>query len=51
MKIKIVRKIDKLGRIVILKDVRKTLNIQPEDDIEIAIENDTFVLKKVEKTL
>lgn len=46
MKIQIIRKIDKLGRIVIPKDVRSSLNIEDNNDIEITIENDAIILKK-----
>ena len=49
MKIKISRKIDKLGRIVIPKDVRTTLNLEIENNIEITIENETVVLKKADQ--
>lgn len=49
MKIKIIRKIDKLGRIVIPKDVRTTLNLEIENNIEITIENETVVLKKADQ--
>ena len=48
MKIKVIRKIDELGRIVIPKDVRVMLKIQSQDDIEITIENDSIILKKAE---
>ncbi len=48
MELKIIRKIDKLGRIVIPKDARKTLGLQIGDTIKITIENDSVVLKKAE---
>lgn len=41
-----VRKIDLLGRIVIPKEIRRSLKINSGDDIEMYIENDTIVLKK-----
>jgi len=44
----IVRKIDELGRIVIPKEIRKTMNIQDGDGIEILISDDKIVLKKYE---
>ena len=47
MKIKIIRKIDELGRVVIPKDVSKTLNIYPGDNVEITTENNTVILRKV----
>ncbi len=43
----IVRPVDKLGRIVIPKELRKLLNVENEkDSFEIFVENDTLVLKK-----
>ncbi|NLK17640.1 MAG: AbrB/MazE/SpoVT family DNA-binding domain-containing protein [Clostridiales bacterium] len=41
-----VRKIDLLGRIVIPKEIRRSLKINSGDDIEMYIENDAIVLKK-----
>ena len=46
----IVRKIDELGRIVLPMELRKTLNIQIKDPIEIYVEGDSVVLKKYEPT-
>lgn len=46
MKIGTIRRIDDLGRIVIPKTVRKTLNIKQGDNLEIYIENENIVLKK-----
>ena len=43
---KIVRKIDQLGRIVIPKDVRESLNIHLGDTVEIYVENNCVMLKK-----
>ena len=42
----IVRNIDELGRIVIPKEMRKTLNIQCDDPMEIFVEGDRIVLSK-----
>lgn len=42
----IVRKIDELGRVVIPKEIRKTLGIKENEDIEIFVENDSIILKK-----
>lgn len=42
----IVRKLDKLGRIVIPMETRRVLNIGPEDPVEIFTEGDTIILKK-----
>lgn len=42
----VVRRIDDLGRIVIPKELRKTLKIRDGESLEIFIENDTILLKK-----
>ncbi len=42
----IVRKIDDLGRIVIPKEIRKTLNIKNNDDIEIIASEGKIILEK-----
>lgn len=42
----IVRKVDELGRIVIPKELRRTLNIQIKDPVEIFMDEDKIVLKK-----
>lgn len=49
MEIKIVRKIDEVGRLVIPKDVRKTLDLQGGSEVEIMVKNDTVVLKKAKE--
>lgn len=49
MEMQIVRKIDKLGRIVIPKDVRTSLGLDKDDDLEIRIENGCIVLRKKKK--
>ena len=46
MEIKIIRKIDALGRIVIPKDVRTTLKLVAGDATVISVENGCIVLKK-----
>ena len=45
-RIGIVRKVDKLGRIVLPVELRKTLDIGDKDDMEIAVEGDKIVLRK-----
>ena len=45
----IVRKIDELGRLVIPKELRKTLSIEPSDSIEIYADEGGIVLRKYEK--
>ena len=42
----IVRKLDQLGRIVIPKELRRTLNINLNDGLEIFIEEEKIILKK-----
>lgn len=44
----IVRKVDELGRIVIPKELRRTLTIGIKDALEIYTEGDTIILKKYE---
>ena len=44
----IVRKVDKLGRIVLPIELRKTLNIEIKDPIEIFVDEDFILLKKYE---
>lgn len=41
----IVREIDKLGRIVIPKELRRIMGIDPKDPIEIFMDGDQIVLK------
>ncbi len=47
----VVRKIDDLGRIVIPKEIRKSLNIKNGEDLQIFVDNDNIVLKKYVKIL
>ncbi|GAB6552191.1 AbrB/MazE/SpoVT family DNA-binding domain-containing protein [Bacillus cereus] len=42
----VTRKIDKLGRFVIPKELCKTLNISPKDSIEMFTEENCVILKK-----
>ena len=42
----VVRRIDDLGRIVIPKDIRKTLRIKDGESLEIFLSSDNIVLKK-----
>ena len=42
----IIRKIDDLGRIVLPKELRKSLNINSGDDLQISIDNDIIILEK-----
>jgi transcriptional pleiotropic regulator of transition state genes len=45
----IVRKVDDLGRIVIPKELRKTMNIKKKDPMEIFVEKINIILSKYEK--
>lgn len=47
----VIRKIDELGRIVIPKEIRKTLNIGTGEDLQIYVDNESIVLKKYIKML
>ncbi len=42
----IVRKIDDLGRMVIPKELRRTMDIDKKDPMEIYVEGDKIILKK-----
>lgn len=42
----VVRKIDPLGRMVLPKELRKTLSIQPSDPMEILVDGEKIVLQK-----
>ncbi len=42
----IVRKVDELGRIVIPKELRRTLNLEEGDGLEIYTEGEEIILKK-----
>lgn len=44
----VVRKVDVLGRIVLPIELRKTLDIEKEDPIEIFVDGDYILLKKYE---
>ena len=44
----IVRKVDELGRIVIPKELRTTLNIEEKDSLEIYVDGEHIILNKYE---
>lgn len=46
----IIRKVDNLGRIVLPIELRRTLNIEERDELEIYMENDRIILQKFEQT-
>jgi transcriptional pleiotropic regulator of transition state genes len=47
----IVRKIDGLGRVVVPKELRRTLNIVEGDPVEIFVDGDQIVLKKYQANM
>lgn len=44
----IVRKVDELGRIVVPIELRRTLNIEEGDPLEIYVDGEQIILKKYE---
>ena len=44
----IVRKVDELGRIVLPIEMRRTLGIEERDPLEIYVDGDCVILKKVQ---
>jgi transcriptional pleiotropic regulator of transition state genes len=44
----VVRKVDELGRIVIPIELRRTLDINEKDSLEIFVDGDQIILKKYE---
>ena len=46
----IVRKIDELGRIVLPKELRRTLGLNDRESVEIYVDQDAIILKKFKST-
>jgi len=46
----IVRKVDELGRIVLPIELRRTLDIEEKDALEIYVEEDSIILRKYQMT-
>lgn len=46
----VVRKVDRLGRVVLPIELRRTLGIVEGDDIEMYLANGTIALRKIETT-
>ena len=44
----IVRKVDELGRVVLPKELRRKLNIEQRDPLEIYVDGESIILKKYE---
>lgn len=47
----IVRKVDELGRVVIPKELRRTLNIAEKDALEIFVDGDRVIFKKYQANM
>ena len=47
----IVRRLDELGRVVIPIELRRTLEMEDRQEIEIYVEDDAIILKKFEKAV
>ena len=45
----ILRRVDEMGRVVIPKELRESLELKSEDSIEIFVKNDKIVLQKYEQ--
>jgi transcriptional pleiotropic regulator of transition state genes len=45
----IVRKLDDMGRITLPKELRRTLDLNPDDPVEIYVEGNEIILQKFEK--
>ena len=46
----IVRRIDELGRIVLPIELRRTMDIEDRDRVEIYLEEDLIIVRKIEQT-
>ena len=46
----IVRRIDELGRVVLPIEIRRSLDIEERDPIEISLEGDRIILQKYQQT-
>ena len=46
----IVRRIDELGRIVLPIELRRTMDIEERDRVEIYLEDDLIIVRKFEQT-
>ena len=47
----LVRKIDELGRIVVPKEIRRSLGIKDGEEMEIYIDESSIILKKFQRLL
>lgn len=46
----VVRKLDELGRITLPIELRRSLNLDVKDGLEISVQDNTIVLRKAEST-
>lgn len=46
----IIRKVDELGRVVLPIELRRTLGIEERDCLEISLEEDRIILRKLESS-
>lgn len=46
----IIRKVDELGRVVLPIELRRTLGIEERDCLEISLEDDRIILRKLESS-
>ena len=46
----IVRRMDELGRVVLPIEIRRSLDIEERDPIEISVDGDRIILKKYQQT-
>ncbi len=44
----IIRKVDELGRVVLPVEMRRTLGIEERDPLEISLDGETVILRKVQ---
>ena len=44
----IIRKVDELGRVVLPVEMRRTLGIEERDPLEISLEGESIILRKVQ---
>lgn len=46
----IIRRVDELGRVVLPIELRRTLDIEEKDPLEISVEEDRIILRKYQPT-
>ena len=44
----VIRKVDELGRIVLSVELRRSLDIQERDELEVLVDDDKIILRKYE---